>query len=90
MKIMLFSTLLLGQLSSLISNSPALANEPGYADLLRVRNACSRDIKTFCTNVEPGKGRIMECLKLHKAEVSSTCMEAARPYAASANKLKQQ
>lgn len=89
MKTKLSTTLTLALLSGLIGSSPSLASEPGYADLLRIRNACSRDIKSFCANVEPGKGRIMECLKAHKSEVSNTCKDAARPYAASAGKLKQ-
>jgi hypothetical protein len=63
------------------------AKEPGYLDLMKVKSACSADIARFCNEIEPGKGRIMMCLKAHEAEVSKKCIDAATPYAADANKL---
>src|SRR6266850_178136 len=35
--------------------------------------ACRGDAKTFCKDVKPGEGRIAECLKQHKAELSPDC-----------------
>ena len=34
---------------------------------------CDADIKKFCADVPIGSGRIQECLKKHKAELSSEC-----------------
>src|SRR6267142_1403534 len=35
--------------------------------------ACRADAKTFCKDVKPGEGRMAECLKQHKAELSPDC-----------------
>jgi hypothetical protein len=35
--------------------------------------ACRADVKTFCKDVKPGEGRIAECLKQHKGELSPDC-----------------
>lgn len=35
--------------------------------------ACSSDQRDFCANVSPGEGRILECLKRHKAKLSREC-----------------
>jgi hypothetical protein len=42
---------------------------------------CAADAKKLCAGVEPGRGRIMKCLKDHEAEVSLACrsdMKAAK------------
>lgn len=78
---------------AIASITPALAagvshaKEPGYLELMQVKSACTADIAKFCNDVEPGKGRIMMCLKAHEAEVSKPCIDAATPYAADAQKL---
>lgn len=38
-----------------------------------VFEACSEDIGSFCTDVEPGHGRLMACLYAHEDKVSDTC-----------------
>jgi len=35
--------------------------------------ACRADAKTFCKDVKPGEGRMAECLRQHKAELSPDC-----------------
>lgn len=65
----------------------AAAKELGYLELMKVRNACAADIAKFCNAVEPGKGRIMMCLKAHETEVSKPCIDAATPYAGRAQTL---
>ncbi len=45
------------------------------------KGECKADIEQFCKGVQPGEGRIRECLKQNKDKVSSTCqahMEKAK------------
>lgn len=41
---------------------------PGFA-------ACEADKSKFCAEVKPGEGRIVECMRAHKEELSSACRE---------------
>jgi hypothetical protein len=51
---------------------PTLAQaEPGAG-----RGACLRDIKTICAGVQPGGGRIRNCIREHRAELSQECKAA--------------
>jgi len=38
--------------------------------------ACEADVKQFCPNVQPGGGRIRQCLQEHAKELSSPCAQA--------------
>lgn len=38
-----------------------------------LQKACSSDISTFCADVEPGKGRVHECLRNHRDKLSKQC-----------------
>ena len=44
--------------------------------LTKVANACSADLRTFCSAVSPGEGRIAFCLAAHEDKVSGRCYEA--------------
>lgn len=56
---------------------PVLAAEPGMeAELEALRTYCKPDIERLYPNVEPGGGRIKECLKKNKEQVSVGCAQA--------------
>jgi Cysteine rich repeat len=58
----------------LLSASSAMAQmRPGAMAAAR---ACRPDIRQFCGNVPPGRGRIKACMKEHIAELSEPCKEA--------------
>jgi Golgi apparatus protein 1 len=44
------------------------ADEPGGG-----HGACRADVEKLCKGVEPGQGRIAECMKQHEAQVSGEC-----------------
>jgi Cysteine rich repeat len=49
--------------------SPVLAlAEPGP-----LHGACASDIKALCGSIQPGGGRIRDCMKEHRAQLSNTC-----------------
>ena len=37
------------------------------------QGACVRDIKALCANIQPGGGRIRDCMKEHRAALSASC-----------------
>jgi hypothetical protein len=41
-----------------------------------VAQSCELDIKTFCSNVKPGEGRIVGCLKKNSSSISAQCTKA--------------
>ncbi len=43
-----------------------------------VRQACQPEIEKLCAGIQPGGGRIMQCIRQHRAEVSDTCRSAMR------------
>jgi hypothetical protein len=36
---------------------------------------CAREIATYCKGVKPGGGRLLNCLKEHKKDLSATCVK---------------
>ena len=41
-----------------------------------MRGACMNDIKSLCGSIQPGGGRIRDCMKEHRAQLSLTCKAA--------------
>jgi len=42
------------------------------------KGPCAADGKKFCSNVQPGDGRIYKCMMSHKAELSPACGDAMK------------
>jgi len=43
---------------------------------MAVREACRADAETWCKDVAPGRGGLMQCLQSHRAELSAACRDA--------------
>ena len=56
----------------------ALADQPAAPAAVpsEVRAACESDVTKLCAGVQPGGGRIMQCLSQHKSEGSDACKQA--------------
>jgi hypothetical protein len=53
--------------------SPAAGPGAGHGHM---GQACKADVVKFCSDVQHGGGRIMQCLKAHKDELSEGCKSA--------------
>jgi Cysteine rich repeat len=42
----------------------------------RPRQACAADVKQFCGDVQPGGGRLVQCMRDNAAKLSSGCRDA--------------
>ncbi|GGF75063.1 hypothetical protein GCM10007301_38680 [Azorhizobium oxalatiphilum] len=51
---------------------PAHAQMNGQAQQA-IQKACGADIQKLCAGVQPGGGRIVQCMKAHEAQVSEGC-----------------
>ena len=40
------------------------------------REACVADIKSFCSDITPGRGHVMLCIRSHEDKVSKPCHDA--------------
>jgi hypothetical protein len=54
-------------ISFLLVGSSAMAQQGPVA------GACAADIKSLCSDVKPGDGRIRDCVKAHFADLSASC-----------------
>jgi hypothetical protein len=61
----------------LCSSPQAFAQESKMdAELEALRAYCKSDIERLCPNVEPGGGRIKECLMAQKEQMTVGCAQA--------------
>jgi hypothetical protein len=64
----------------LVSSAPAFAQPPQEskmdAEFEALRTYCKADIERLCPNVEPGGGRIKECLMAQKDQMTVGCAQA--------------
>lgn len=56
----------------------AVQLERVVAALTYVANECKDDLKTYCSDVAIGKGRLLKCLEKNDAKVSSRCKQARK------------
>jgi hypothetical protein len=47
-----------------------------------VRSACGADVRALCAGVDPGGGRIIECLATQSASLSPDCRSVLGQFAA--------
>ncbi|MGE5840638.1 MAG: cysteine rich repeat-containing protein [Deltaproteobacteria bacterium] len=50
--------------------------EQAIAMLTYLANECRDDLKTFCSSVQPGQGRLLACIDKNKEKISGRCKEA--------------
>jgi hypothetical protein len=46
--------------------------------LTYVVNECRDDLTKFCSNIEPGQGRLLQCIDKNDAKVSKRCKQALK------------
>ena len=52
--------------------------ERAITALTYVANECRDDLKANCQNIEPGEGRLLDCLAKNDAKVSGRCKQAQK------------
>ena len=52
--------------------------ERALTALTYVANECRDDLKANCQNIEPGEGRLLDCLAKNDAKVSGRCKQAQK------------
>jgi hypothetical protein len=52
--------------------------ERALTALTFVANECRDDLKTYCADIQPGEGRLLQCLDKNDAKVSSRCKQAMK------------
>jgi hypothetical protein len=64
--------------------APALALRPlrPREEIFVLRSACGDDVRSLCGGVQPGGGRIVQCLATKAASLSSACKEVLGQFAA--------
>ncbi|AWN39648.1 cysteine rich repeat-containing protein [Methylobacterium durans] len=71
---------MLASVLALLATSAANAQAPDAAGAGEItpalRKACEGDYQRFCAGVQPGGGRILQCLKTHGSNLSETCRTA--------------
>lgn len=54
----------------------ASAQNLSRAQMQAVRAACEADIRATCPGVQPGGGRILQCMKANPDKISQPCKDA--------------
>jgi hypothetical protein len=64
----------------LISALAVLASDAGWAQTASERAACQADFQKFCKGVEPGGGRVIQCLAEHMSELTPECQKVVKAH----------
>ncbi len=56
----------------------AVQLERAVAALTYVANECDEDLDKYCRSIEPGEGRLLECIEKHDKKVSKRCKQAIK------------
>ena len=67
----------------------ALAALVSSAYAAQQQGACKADVDKLCKDVQPGEGRILECLQTHKSEVSPKCTAEIKQVQAAVKQMSQ-
>ncbi len=54
----------------------ALLSNHAFAEPSLLRGACGEDMKTLCGSVQPGGGRLRNCVREHRTQLSNACKVA--------------
>jgi len=46
--------------------------------LAYVANECEADLRAFCSDIQPGGGRLLDCIDKNSAKVSARCKQAMK------------
>jgi len=58
---------------SLVALAALLAAPAAFAQSGGAMSACKGDVEKLCASVQPGGGRVGECLKAHRDQLSVGC-----------------
>ena len=56
----------------------AVRLERAVAALSYAANECDDDLEKYCSSVEPGEGRLLDCIEKNEKQVSGRCKEALK------------
>jgi hypothetical protein len=52
--------------------------ERAIAALTFLANECKSDLKSYCSDIKPGEGRLIDCIDKNMEKVSSRCKQAIK------------
>ena len=56
----------------------AVQLERAVAALSYLANECRDDLVTYCSDIKPGEGRLLQCIDKNEAKVSGRCKQALK------------